>query len=83
MNERIKQIASVTKLYRANSLPSNWDEGDYIVSPMELEKFAESIVKECIESIESTIDTDCDGDSEKMGCEFAITNLIEHFGIEK
>lgn len=49
---------------------------------MDYIKFAELIVKECIESIEKTIDTDCDGDSEKMGCEFAITNLKSHFGIK-
>jgi hypothetical protein len=49
---------------------------------MDYIKFAELIVKECIESIEKTIDTDCDGDSEKMGCDFAITNLKQHFGIK-
>jgi hypothetical protein len=48
-----------------------------------LEKFAELIVRECIQSIKNTIQTVCDTDSEKMGCEFAITDLIEHFGVEK
>lgn len=45
--------------------------------------FAELIVQECVQSIENTIETKCDTDSEKMGCEFAITDLKEHFGVEE
>lgn len=44
--------------------------------------FARLIVRECFESIEKTIETNCDTDGEKIGCEFAITDLKEHFGIE-
>jgi len=44
-------------------------------------KFAELIVKECAKSIEKTIEVNCDTDDEKMGCEFAITDLLEHFGV--
>jgi hypothetical protein len=47
MDDKIKELAAVAKLYKASSLPSNWDDGDYIVSPEELKKFAELIVKEC------------------------------------
>ena len=47
------------------------------------EKFAELIVRECVASIEKTIDANCETDSEKMGCEFAITDLKEHFGVEQ
>jgi hypothetical protein len=47
-----------------------------------IEKFAELIVRECKASIEKTIDLSCTTDDEKMGCEFAITNLLEHFGVE-
>lgn len=46
-------------------------------------KLAELIVRECVTSIEKTIDTTCDTDSEKMGCEFAITDILEHFGVEE
>jgi hypothetical protein len=46
-------------------------------------RFAELIVRECVTSIEKTIDTTCDTDSEKMGCEFAITDILEHFGVEE
>jgi hypothetical protein len=47
------------------------------------EKFAELIVRECAKSIEKTIEVNCDTDDEKMGCEFAITDLLEHFGVEE
>ena len=57
------------------------DQALYI--PKLMEKFAELIVKECMQSIEKTIETNCDTDSEKMGCEFAITDLLEHFGVEE
>jgi hypothetical protein len=45
-------------------------------------KLAELIVRECVQSIERTIETSCEFDSEKMGCEFAITDLKKHFGVE-
>ena len=44
--------------------------------------FADMIVRECARSIEKTIETNCDTDSEKMGCEFAITDLLKHFGVD-
>jgi len=47
MNERIEEIAEQAELWKPNSLPSNWDVGDYVVSPEQMEKFAELIVKEC------------------------------------
>ena len=47
------------------------------------EKFAELIVKECTQTIENTIETDCITDGEKMGCEFAILDLLKHFGVEE
>lgn len=46
-------------------------------------KFALLIVEECKQSIEKTIEITCDTDSEKMGCEFAITDLLQHFGVEE
>ena len=81
MNERIKKLAEQAggEFYTGffgspNSI--KFKESD-------LEKFAEFLVKECMQSIEKTIDTNCDTDSEKMGCEFAITDLLEHFGVEQ
>jgi hypothetical protein len=77
MNERIEKLS-----IEANDQTGN--EFDLNHKPLDafLEKFAELIVRECIQSIKNTIQTVCDTDSEKMGCEFAITDLIQHFGVE-
>lgn len=72
MNERIRELFEQAGL-------KHYGE-DYFAK---IDKFAELIVKECIQSIENTIETNCDTDSEKIGCEFAITDLKEHFGVEK
>jgi hypothetical protein len=79
MNERIKELAEQAEIYAGELI----DEGaDYNQYPRYYtEKFAELIVRECVKSIEYTIQTNCDTDSEKMGCEFAISDLKERFGV--
>jgi len=75
MNERIDQLLVEAGAYFGG-------EGvDY--SNFDPKKFAELIIRECVQSIEKTIETICDTDSEKMGCEFAITNLLAHFGVKE
>jgi hypothetical protein len=77
MNERIRQLAEQCRFeiqgINCEVLGQGFDE----------ERFAELIVRECARSIEKTIETNCDTDSEKMGCEFAITDLLKHFGVER
>jgi hypothetical protein len=75
MNERLKELAEQA---------GAWCYDNHDIPTMEQfqEKFAELIVRECKASIEKTIDLSCTTDDEKMGCEFAITNLLEHFGVE-
>ena len=75
MNERITIL-----LVKAGAYFSG-DGIDY--SNFDPKKFAELIVKECTRSIENTIETDCITDGEKMGCEFAILDLLKHFGVEE
>jgi len=78
MNERIKDILAQPVFERLN----DWVN----IGPVQratLEEFAELIVRECAKSIEKTIEVNCDTDDEKMGCEFAITDLLEHFGVEE
>lgn len=78
MNERIKELWTQGTF---NVVPRT---GDYSsVSAEQIERFARLIVRECVQSIEKTIETNCDTDSEKMGCEFAITDMLEHFGVEE
>ena len=82
MNERIRLLAE-----QANELDyETFDEYNHKTVKhykFNREKFAELIVAECVQSIEKTIATNCDTDSEKMGCEFAITDLLEHFGVDE
>ena len=47
------------------------------------EKFAELIVRECIETMMKTRATQCDGPDEKFGCDCAIMDVKEHFGVEE
>lgn len=80
MNGRIRLLAEQAGLQLGTVLENYTTPVKTIT--MEQRKFAELIVRECIQSIENTIQTNCETDSEKMGCEFAITDLLEHFGVE-
>ena len=77
MNERIRELAEQAGASRRAGV------GGLVFRDAELKKFAELIVRECTQSIENTIETDCITDGEKMGCEFAITDLLKHFGVEE
>jgi hypothetical protein len=85
MNDRIQDLAYDAEDYAAAVVDErSWPvDGGSGFHPIFVKKFAELIVRECIQSIKNTIQTTCDTDSEKMGCEFAITDLIQHFGVEK
>ena len=78
MNEQIQNLKDKiwTEEYWTNP---NTDK----LLPAQLNRFAELIVKECTQSIENTIETNCITDGEKMGCEFAILDLLKHFGVEE
>ena len=78
MNERIKELKE-----QAMEWVPNMADPDTKIRLLNAAKFAELIVRECVQSIEKTIETNCDTDSEKMGCEFAITDLLEHFGVKE
>lgn len=79
MNKRIDELFGKAL---DEAVPETWT----VLNPEQLSrlkiKFAELIVRECVQSIERTIETSCEFDSEKMGCEFAITDLKKHFGVE-
>jgi hypothetical protein len=88
MNERIRELAEQAHCYaceyaqRPDYNPHN-PYNQLMYKQRYDSKFAELIVRECTQSIENTIETDCITDSEKMGCEFAITDLLKHFGVEE
>ena len=77
MNERIRLLAEQARKH----FPKTETSGEFWV--FDEQKFAELIVRECVQSIEKTIETNCDNGYEKMGCEFAITDMLEHFGVEE
>ena len=47
MNERIKELVDQVGLYQPLELPSDWDDSYYVVTPAQIEKFVELIVREC------------------------------------
>jgi hypothetical protein len=77
MNERIKELAeraNVTPLYSPAYAPR------YIFEEEELEKFAELIVRECIEIVEPCKCGCCDGEPEGIITDIIIKQIKEHFG---
>ena len=47
-NEMVKELAEQANWCIPEGLPSDWDQGDYVVSPEQMQKFAELIIRECI-----------------------------------
>ena len=75
-NERIEQLAEQADWWKPRGLPSNWDDGDYVVSPKEMKKFAELIVKECASVAETRL-VDLEGHSFEIE-----ETLLKHFGVK-
>ena len=69
MNERIRELA------REAGLPTYNPEG----IPTKLEKFAELIVRECVEVCNSRVGNS-DYNTGRMHC---VSDLKEHFGVEE
>ena len=82
---RIRELAEQAGMVRIlDEHAHEYGNGMFENTPYpELEKFTELIVRECTRSIENTIETDCITDGEKMGCEFAILDMLKHFGVEE
>jgi len=73
MNERIRKLAEQADWYQPIGLPSDWDDGDYVVGPEQMKKFAELIVREC-----------CDVFVElrTRPADLAVKDVKKHFGVE-
>jgi len=81
MNERIKEL-----MEQATSRPHRVQgfrgQPTYIYPGiLDPEKFAELIVRECIETMKRTLDTECISENEKYGCMYAIVDVKDHFGV--
>ena len=71
MNERIKELAHEA------GLPTYNPEG----MPTKLEKFAELIVRECLEQVDK-VDNMLEDDKEKVGVAWVGLAIAKHFGVE-
>jgi hypothetical protein len=86
MNERIKELArqagvdfgSVTQDYFGEWFPAITS-----TEKIDFEKFAELIVKECIEIVEPCKCGCCDGEPEGIITDTIIKQIKEHFGVEE
>ena len=50
-NEMIKELAEQANWRIPEGLPSDWDQGDYVVSPEQMQKFAKLVIKKYTESL--------------------------------
>ena len=80
MNERIKELADQAKVTVLTSKghPDIID-GCYIISPPKLEKFAELIVRECLNKIEN----EAAQYAEPVWAFELVNDIKEHFGVEE
>ena len=74
MNDRIRQLAEQADWWKPLGLPSDWDDGDYVVTKEQMKKFAELIVRECAEVAFKHWE-------QHKGCS-AHFSIREHFGVE-
>jgi hypothetical protein len=82
MNKQIKEIAKRAGFYEPMGLPSNWDEGDYIASPKEIEKFGELLLKEVLAIIDE-VGYKASNSISADDTELFKTMLKRHFGVEQ
>ena len=88
MNERIKELAEQAGLKHHNWITneSNVKDGDFKYPRLEdYEKFAESIVRECLEQIDKIRDGHkADGEDEQaLGASWAGLAVARHFGVKE
>ena len=78
MNERIKQLAEQAG-FSKDRFDLFWDE-DANAEGVDLEKFAELIVRECLSIVEPTEDS---GDEWCVTLKGTAQEIKEHFGVEE
>lgn len=91
MNERIQELAEQARLWaevsykkQNDQFTSHWDTPiGYTVSQFFEQKFAELIVRECIEIVEPCKCGCCDGEPEGIITDTIIKQIKQHFGVER
>ena len=74
MNERIRELVRQAGLDDADFPVENWDN-------VPLEKFAELIVRECLEQVDK-VDNMLEDDKEKVGVAWVGLAIAKYFGVE-
>ena len=77
MNERIKQLAEQARIKDHWSI----DEGRYLTNYLNEQKFAQLIVRECIQAIQN--ESMNSSDEFEHGLRFAEGAILDHFGVEE
>lgn len=49
MNSKIQELVKQSDWWKPLGLPSDWNEGDYVVDSVQLKKFTDSFLEQCIE----------------------------------
>jgi hypothetical protein len=81
MNDKIYEFATRAGLITFESIHDSMAVTPSIESVAKARKFAELIVRECIETMKRTLDTECINENEKYGCMYAIVDVKDHFGV--
>lgn len=76
MNERIREVW--IKAAREDSDPDNWDTQEQFI-----ERFAQLIVRECINQAHSVGDLRGANDDMIYGADTAAVKISKHFGVEE
>ena len=84
MNKRVQELVVATDAWCDQNLPSNWTDKVDEYLPVWNAKFAELIVKECLEQIDKMRDgLEADNeDQHALGADWAGLAVARHFGVE-
>ena len=81
MNERIKQLAKQAEEMTRQHYPY-WHMLDESGDDVWREKFAELMIRECVEIVEPCKCGCCDGEPEGIITDTIIKQIKEHFGVD-
>ena len=81
MNERIKELAKQAGFEEKDGHISI--QGVYMFNTYRMEKFAQLIVRECIQVVDGMADPEEDSDRYVWALHNAIEKIREHFGVQE
>jgi len=82
MNKKMKKLAKQADWRKPGGLPSEWNDGDYVVNQEQMKKFAELIIAECIEAAGDPADGLILDDTWHDGVRASVWSIKQHFEID-